>query len=82
MPRPLRLLKKTILVLLLLAILVPLAGWLALRGSLPDYEGQVRDKALAQPVRVERDALGSVTVHAGNRRVFPGSQYQDRQRRQ
>ena len=70
MLRPLRLLKKTILLLLLLLLvaLAPLAGWLALRGSLPRYDGEVRDKALAQPVRVERDALGSVTVRAGNRR--------------
>jgi penicillin amidase len=68
MSRPSRLLKKIALALLLLAMLIPLAGWLALRGSLPRYEGEVHDRALAQPVRVERDALGTVTVTAGNRR--------------
>ena len=32
MPQPVRLLKKTLALLVLLAVLVPLAGWLALRG--------------------------------------------------
>ena len=67
-PRRRRLLKKALLVLVLLAAVLPLAGWIALRGSLPRYEGEVRDAALRQPVRVERDALGTVTVHAQNRR--------------
>ena len=68
MPRPSRLLKKTALVLLLLAILLPITGWLALRGSLPRYDGEVRSTVIGQPARIERDALGTVTVHAENRR--------------
>jgi len=68
MPRLSRLLKRTVLVLALLAIVLPLAGWLALRGSLPRYEGEEREDALSAPVRVERDALGTATVRAGNRR--------------
>ena len=68
MPRLSRLLKRTALVLALLAIILPLAGWFALRGSLPRYEGEEREDALSAPVRVERDALGTATVRAGNRR--------------
>jgi len=43
-------------------------SWLLLRGSLPTYEGHVTAPALSAPVTVERDALGSVTLHAQNRR--------------
>jgi len=43
-------------------------SWLLLRGSLPTYEGKVTAPALSAPVTVERDALGSVTLHAQNRR--------------
>jgi penicillin amidase len=45
-----------------------LASWLALRGSLPRYDGRVSAAALSAPVTVERDANGSVTLHAENRR--------------
>ena len=44
------------------------AGAFALRGSLPQYEGVVRSSALAAPVEVQRDALGTVTVQAANRK--------------
>ena len=52
---------------LILAVLVavPAASWFALRGSLPRYEGRVRSAAIAQPVQVMRDALGTVTVARG-----------------
>ncbi|NCT66978.1 MAG: penicillin acylase family protein [Rhodanobacteraceae bacterium] len=53
--------------LALLCALLPVTGWLLLRASLPRYAGEVRDAALAQPVAVERDALGSVTVRAAGR---------------
>ena len=43
------------------------ASWLALRGSLPSYDGRVTAPALSAPVSVERDALGTVTLHAENR---------------
>ncbi len=42
--------------------------WLLLRGSLPIYDGRVTAPALSAPVTVERDALGTVTLHAQNRR--------------
>lgn len=49
-------------------MLLLVAGWFALRGSLPQYEGNVHSATLSQPVSVERDALGSVTLLAENRR--------------
>jgi penicillin amidase len=54
------------IVVALLAIAI-IASWLALRGSLPSYEGRVTAAALSAPVSVERDALGTVTLHAQNR---------------
>ncbi|HEU4662512.1 MAG TPA: penicillin acylase family protein [Dokdonella sp.] len=68
MPPARRLLKRLALLLVLFAVAVSAAGWLALRGSLPRYEGRIADAALKQTVRVERDALGTVTVEAGSRR--------------
>ncbi|MEO5622898.1 MAG: penicillin acylase family protein [Dokdonella sp.] len=56
--------------LLLVAALIAcalLAGWLALRGSLPAYDGTIRSAALSRTVRVERDGLGSMTIHAQGR---------------
>lgn len=51
-----------------LMAIIAIAGGLALRGSLPQYSGEVRSAALANTVQVERDALGSVTLRADNRR--------------
>ncbi|KIO49877.1 penicillin acylase family protein [Nitrosospira sp. NpAV] len=53
--------------LLILALLLMAAAWLALRSSLPQYEGTVNMAGLAAPVTVERDALGSVTLRAQDR---------------
>ena len=63
-----RLLLRALLVLLIVVAVAALAGWLALRGSLPRYDGEIVSTALSQPVAVERDALGSVTFRAANRR--------------
>lgn len=41
--------------------------WLALRGSLPQYDGTVLADGLAAPVIVERDALGTATLRAEDR---------------
>lgn len=51
-----------------LAAMAVLAGWLALRGSLPQYSGRVDGVPLTNAVTVERDALGSVTLRAADRR--------------
>lgn len=52
----------------LLCIAIPAAAWLLLRGSLPRYEGTISAAALTQSVTVERDALGTATLRAANRR--------------
>lgn len=44
-----------------------LAGWIYLRGSLPQLDGQVAASGLAAQASIERDAQGSVTVTASNR---------------
>ena len=62
-----RFLRRLLAVLLVGLVLVVLGAWIALRGSLPRYAGEVVAPALESAVRVERDALGSVTIHAGNR---------------
>ena len=53
------------LLLSVVAILVLLATWWALRGSLPTLDGEVALDGLAAPVSVARDALGVATVEAG-----------------
>jgi penicillin amidase len=62
-----RFLQRLLVVLFVALLVLVLGAWLALRGSLPRYEGEVVAPALDAAVTVERDALGSVTVHAGNR---------------
>lgn len=54
--------------LLLIPAALLLVAWLLLRGSLPQYEGRISSSALAQPVEVERDALGTATFRASSRR--------------
>ena len=63
-----RLLLRALLILLIVVAGAVLAGWFALRGSLPRYDGEITSMALTRPVAVERDALGSVTFRAANRR--------------
>lgn len=62
--------KKLILGALALAMFLllaaPLSAWLALRASLPQLEGRATLQGLRAEVRVERDALGVATIHAGN----------------
>jgi len=51
----------------LLAAAALATGYWLLRGSLPQLDGAVRLAGVAEPVRIERDALGVVTVTASNR---------------
>jgi penicillin amidase len=44
-----------------------LAAVLSLRGSLPQYDGEAALPDLSAAVAIERDALGSVTLHGANR---------------
>jgi len=67
-PAVLRIFARVIVVLIVVAVLAIGAGWLALRGSLPRYDGRVVAAELSAPVAIERDALGTVTLHASNRR--------------
>jgi len=55
------------LLLLTICVLAALAGWWALRGSLPQLDGEIALPGLSAPVRIERDALGVVTIDAENR---------------
>ncbi len=53
--------------LLAIVMLMAVAGWLILRASLPVLDGRVRSKGIDALVTVERDALGVVTITAGQR---------------
>lgn len=54
------------IVLVLLVLVVGVAG-LLLRASLPWLDGQFELAGLQGPVKLERDALGSVSIRASNR---------------
>lgn len=62
-----RVLRRLLGILVLLALLAVLAGWLALRASLPRLDGALPLAGLGAEVPVERDANGVPTVHAENR---------------
>ncbi len=61
-------LRRSILVLLALSIIVFAAAWLALRGSLPQLDGNLPTNAVRAATSIERDALGTVTISGANRR--------------
>jgi penicillin amidase len=61
-----RLLLRLLALLLVLLALAALAGWWAMRGSLARLDGELRLPGLSAPVRIERDGLGVVSIHAGN----------------
>ncbi|HET7061267.1 MAG TPA: penicillin acylase family protein, partial [Nitrosospira sp.] len=70
MTRPLLTRRLLIALPVVIPMLVMLAAgtiWIALRGSLPQYEGALDIPGLAAPVSVERDKLGSVTIRAQER---------------
>ena len=59
-------LKRIALALLAVLLLVWLAAWLLLRGSVPALDGTITLSALSAPVSIQRDHLGVVTVDAAN----------------
>lgn len=61
-----RLIRHSLVFLLLLALLLVGAVWLFLRGSMPQYTGEARIPNLTTAVTIERDALGTATIHAQN----------------
>jgi penicillin amidase len=70
-PRPRRTWLKVSGILLALLVLAVLLVFLwvrdQIRGSLPTLDGELHVAGLAQPVRIDRDALGIPSVHAANR---------------
>ncbi|MGH8029470.1 MAG: penicillin acylase family protein, partial [Arenimonas sp.] len=66
MRRLLRLLSRLALVLIALALVAIVAAWWTLRSSLPALDGDLAVPGLSAPVRIERDALGTVTIDAAN----------------
>ncbi len=59
-------LKRLLLALPVLAAALALVAWWLLRGSLPALDGELALPGLSAPVRIERDALGVVTVDAAS----------------
>ncbi|KQY81641.1 penicillin acylase family protein [Pelomonas sp. Root1444] len=60
-------LKRIAAGLLLLVLLIALALWLALRGSLAQLDGERAVASLSAPADLQRDARGYLTVAAENR---------------
>ena len=63
----LRLIRHSLTFLLFLCLFFGCVVWFLLRGSLPQYTGEIIISGLRMPVSIERDALGSVTIYAQNR---------------
>jgi penicillin amidase len=60
--------RRLLLSLLVLLIAAGLGIWLLLRASLPTLNGEIRTVGLDKPATLERDALGTATIHAGSRK--------------
>lgn len=61
-----RWLVRGVLAAFALLVVAAVALWLALRASVPSYEGEIALPGLSAPVELSRDALGVVTVDAAN----------------
>jgi len=61
-----RWLLRAAMFVIVITLLAALALWLALRGSLATLEGEQSLPGLSAPVKIERDALGVVTIDAAN----------------
>lgn len=62
-----RLFKRVLMLLLALILLGVFVLWLTLHQSLPRLDGELKLPGLSASVQIERDALGTATVHAQNR---------------
>jgi len=62
-----RRLLRWLLILLILLVIVLIGGYLLLRGSLPQLNGEARLDKLSMPVALLRDANGVLTVEAANK---------------
>jgi penicillin G amidase len=61
-----KLIRRTLILLTLLVLTALVAAWWLLRGSLAQLEGAQALPGLAEPVRVLRDELGTVTIDAAS----------------
>lgn len=61
-----RWLRRLLVAVVVLVILIAALAWWLLRGSLPTLEGEIALPGLSAPVRIERDALGTVTIDAAS----------------
>ena len=59
-------LKRGLVLVLVLLLLAAITAWLLMRGSLAKLDGEISIPRLTAPVEIERDALGTVTIHASN----------------
>ena len=64
MRRLLRWTTRSLLALIFLALALLAVGWLLLRASLPQLDGQLPIAGIRGSVQIERDALGVVTISA------------------
>ncbi|MCU0754820.1 MAG: penicillin acylase family protein [Xanthomonadales bacterium] len=64
-----KLLRRSLLLLLLLAGVALLLVWLQLRASLPLTTGTVTVPGLSAPLSIQRDALGTVVIEAPDREL-------------
>ncbi len=65
--RVFRFLRWLFAALALLLVVLFIAGWAALRGSLPELDGRRPLAGLSAETTLERDARGVSTIHAANR---------------
>ena len=60
------LIRRLLILLLVLALVLAITLWGLLRGSLAVLDGERAVPGLSAPVQVSRDALGTVSIDAGN----------------
>jgi penicillin amidase len=68
MPKPHLLFKRLVIVLVILLAAATFGAWLLVRASLPQLDGQRDGVAVEKAASIERDALGTATIHAASRR--------------
>jgi penicillin G amidase len=59
-------LKRSLLLVLVVLLAAAAIVWYLINGSLAKLDGEIAIMNLSAPVQIERDALGTVTIHAEN----------------
>ncbi len=62
-----KLIRRVLAVLLVLVVLLAVGGWLTVRASLPELDGEAPLAGLSGAVTVDRDSLGVVHIQAASR---------------